>query len=334
MLKKLTAVFSALALSFLLMFPASASAPAGSYGAYKHVVIIGVDGAGTYFEKVDTPNFDRIFASGAVRYNARTELITVSAQNWGAMLTGVSCFNHGFTNDSLEKYERTSDTEYPSIFTIVHKAMPEAKLASVCNWSPINYGIIEKDIGADKINPGDDAAVADALCGYFNEGNKPALLFVQFDSVDGAGHEYGRESQQYADQIKTVDGYIGRVYDCMNSNGMLEDTLFIVVADHGHKAEGGHGGLSYDEAHVMLAVSGKTVIPGADMTYTIRNRDVAAIALYALGIEQPSHMTAVVPGNLFTGVGSYMRPMGDGIFVFLYKLAVYGVNALISLMPS
>ena len=333
MFKKFAAVFLALTLSFLLVIPASAATGTanGSYGAYKHVVIIGVDGAGTYFEKVDTPNFDRIFANSAVRYNARTELITVSAQNWGAMLTGVSCFNHGFTNDSLAKYERTSNTEYPSIFTIVHKVMPEAKLASVCNWSPINYGIIEKDIGVNKINPGDDAAVADALCGYFNGGNKPMLLFVQFDSVDEAGHEYGRESQQYADQIKTVDGYIGRVYDCMNSNGMLEDTLFIVVADHGHKAEGGHGGLSYDEAHVMLAVSGKTVIPNADMTFTTRNRDVAAIALYALGIAQPSYMTAVVPGNLFTGVNATMRPAGDGIFVFLYKLAVYGVNALISL---
>jgi len=235
------------------------------------------------------------------------------------------------TNDSLAKFERTGSTEYPSIFTIVHKNMPEAKLASVCNWSPINFGIIEKDIGVDKINPGDDAAVTDALCGYFNDGNDPALLFVQFDSVDGAGHEYGRESQQYADQIKIVDGYIGRIYDSMGSNGLLKDTLFIVVADHGHTAGGGHGGLSYDEAHVMLAVSGKTVKSQADMTYTTRNRDVSAIALYALGIQQPSYMTAVVPGNLFTDVNASKRPSGDGIFVFLYKLSVYGVNALISL---
>jgi len=95
MFKKFVAVFIALTLAVLLVFPASAVSDSaeGSYGAYKRVVIIGVDGAGTYFEKVATPNFDRIFANSAVRYNAKTEFITVSAQNWGAMLTGVSCFN-------------------------------------------------------------------------------------------------------------------------------------------------------------------------------------------------------------------------------------------------
>lgn len=336
MLKKAAAVFVSLILAALLPISAAAAAGTteGSFGAYKRVAIIGVDGAGTYFDEADTPNFDRIFADGAVRYNAKAEFITVSAQNWGAMLTGVSWVNHGFTNDSLSKYERASGTEYPSLFSIIHQNMPEAKLASVCNWSPINHGIVENDIGADRINPGDDAAVTDAVCGYFDEGNDPALLFVQFDSVDGAGHTYGHEGEGYTDQITLIDSYIGRIYDCMGSNGLLEDTLFIVVADHGHTKTGGHGGPSYEESHVTLAVSGKTVIPGADMTCQARNRDVAAIALYALGIEPPSHMTAVVPGNLFNDVGASPRPAGDGILVFLYKLAVYGINALASLITG
>ncbi len=32
-----------------------------SFGAYKHVYIIGIDGAGRFFKDADTPNFDRIF---------------------------------------------------------------------------------------------------------------------------------------------------------------------------------------------------------------------------------------------------------------------------------
>ena len=336
MFKKSLAIFIALTLVVLMVFPAFAAADSDtdSFGAYKHVVILGVDGAGTYFDKADTPNFDRIFAEGAVRYNAKTEFVTVSAQNWGSILTGVSCFNHGFTNTSLEKYERSSDTEYPSIFTVVRNSMPEAQLASICNWAPINFGIVENDIGVEKISLGDDEKVTAVICDYFNTGNNPALLFVQFDSVDEAGHSHGRGSQEYLNQITTVDGYIGQVYDCLDGNGLLDDTLFIVVADHGHMITGGHGGFSYEESHVTLAISGKTVISGADMTYCTRNRDVSAIALYALGIEQPSYMTSVVPGNLFTDVSSSTRPAGDGIFKFLYKLVIYGYNSLYALIDG
>ena len=32
----------------------------------KRVVLFGIDGAGTFFEKTPTPNIDRLFAKGAV----------------------------------------------------------------------------------------------------------------------------------------------------------------------------------------------------------------------------------------------------------------------------
>ena len=55
-----------------------------SFGAYKHVFIIGVDGAVAAYSKVSSPNIDRIFADYAYRHNAKTENITISAQNWGS----------------------------------------------------------------------------------------------------------------------------------------------------------------------------------------------------------------------------------------------------------
>ena len=42
-----------------------------SFGGYKHVFIIGVDGAGTYFEKDYMTNFHRIFENGAVGHSQR-----------------------------------------------------------------------------------------------------------------------------------------------------------------------------------------------------------------------------------------------------------------------
>ena len=301
-MKKVISVLLSLVLVALCAVPALAADKSDSFGAYKHVFIIGVDGAGRFFKDADTPNFDRIFANGAVDYTARAETVTVSAQNWGAMLTGVSYMQHGLTNEITGEKERASDTKYPSIFKYVRDADPDAELASIVNWGNINKGIIENDINVNKLYPGDDEAVTNAICDYFNAGNAPKLFFVQLDSVDHVGHGDGSKAESFFKQIETVDGYLGRIYDAIDANGLMENGLFIVVADHGHTIAGGHGGLTMRETNVTLAVAGKTVKAGGKMDRDTRNRDVAAIALYALGVERPEHMTSRLPANLFKDV--------------------------------
>ena len=300
-------------LSALLLFCCAAPALAAgddtaSFGGYKHVFIMGVDGAGRFFKDADTPNFDRIFKDGAVDYTARAETVTVSAQNWGAILTGVSYLKHGMTNDSTGALERSSDTKYPSIFTYVRRAMPDATLAGFCNWDNINHGIIENDINVYKDHAGSDEEVAAKIVDYLNAGNAPALLFTQFDSVDHVGHSLGSASEEYIKQIEAVDVLLGQVYDAIVANGLIDDSLFLVVADHGHTRPGGHGGLTMRETNVTLAAAGKTVVKGGSLDAITRNRDIAAIALYALGVERPEHMTSRLPANLFDGVAGEARP--------------------------
>ncbi|MBQ9552151.1 MAG: alkaline phosphatase family protein [Clostridia bacterium] len=306
-MKKLNICLLALVLTAGLVLPCFAAQTTAA--PYDRVFIIGVDGAGRFFNEADTPNFDRIFADGAVDYTARAEIITTSAQNWGAILTGVSYSTHALTNDILGSTERSSDTQYPTIFTYARRAFPDAELASFVNWNPINYGLIENDINVNKQHPGEDDAVTDAICDYFNAGNQPTLFFVQFDSVDHYGHESGSTSEAFINQIEVIDGYLGRIYDTAESNGLLENALFIVVADHGHTRTGGHGGLTMRETNVTLAVSGKGVVKGSSLDSIARNRDVAAIALYALGIERPAYMTSRIPANLFEGVKGETRPI-------------------------
>ncbi len=312
-MKKILSVLLSVLLIAMCALPAFAAEAEDTFGAYDHVFIIGVDGAGRFFRDANTPNFDRIFADGAVDYTARAETITVSAQNWGAMLTGVSYLQHGLTNGITGEQERSSDTKYPSIFTYARQAFPDAELASIVNWGNINKGIIENDINVNKQYPGDDEAVTNAICDYFNAGNQPALFFVQLDSVDHVGHGDGSKADSFFAQIETVDGYIGRIYDAIDANGLMENGLFIVVADHGHATAGGHGGLTMRETNVTLAVAGKTVKSGGKMDADTRNRDVAAIALYALGIERPDYMTSRLPADLFKDVKGEIRPISKDI---------------------
>lgn len=309
-MKKIIALILCFALVLPLCFTVSATDSGEStYGAYKHVFIIGIDGAGTFFEKDYMENFHRIFADGAVKYGARTETKTDSGPNWTSILTGVSYFKHGAENGVVDGDQKRVFKRYPSIFSVVHDAMPDAELASINNWASINIGIVEDDIGATKITVGPDSATVDAIVNYFNEGHAPAVFFTQLDEVDGAGHAYGSSSKEYEEAMKAADGYIGTIYDCLEENGLLEDGLFIVTADHGHKATGGHGRFSKIESYSTIAVKGKTVVAGGSMDSDVKLRDIAAISLYALGVKPTEwSFSARVPGNLFTDVKGQVRP--------------------------
>ena len=307
-MKKILAVSLALVLAFCCMSTAFA-ADSASFGAYKRVFIIGIDGAGRFIKDADTPNFDRIFKDGAVNYTARAETKTDSGPNWGAILTGASIRKTKLQNGTVGSLPRTSDTKYPTVFNIVRQAMPDAELASFVHWNAVNFGIIENDIGVTEVNVTDDKALTDEICAYFDAGNQPTLFFVQLDEVDGAGHGHGSKSAEYFEALERADGYLGSIYDAAQRNGLLDDALFIVTADHGHTVKGGHGHLSMRETNVTVALSGKTVVPGGKLDATTRNRDIAAMTLYALGVDRPNSMTARIPANAFTDVRGEMRPL-------------------------
>lgn len=272
---------------------------------YKYVVVIGVDGAGSFFRNADTPNIDTIFANGATTYDCLTADPTISAQCWGSLLHGVTPSVHGLTNSVVSSTAYPSDSKYPSFFRVIRENDENAILASFCNWNPINVGIIENNIDAYKVGGISDSNLTDEIIKYLGS-NNPTALFVQFDEADGAGHSYGYGSASQLAKISEIDGYIGRIYDAYEQNGILDETLFIVTSDHGG-AGTSHGGLSDAEKYVMFAATGQNVQNGTIGDMEIR--DTAAIVLYALGYECPETWTARVPSGLFEGVTAGDRPV-------------------------
>ena len=326
MMKKWLALLLTLLLVVTFASPALALQRKCSFGGYKHVIIVGVDGAGTYFEKDYMTNFHRIFADGAVRYGVRTETKTDSGPNWTSILTGVSYFKHGAENGVVEGSEERKFPRYPSIFSYVRKAMPDAELASFCNWGAINVGVVEDDLGINKQNIAPDQDLTKKVVEYLDAGNCPTLFFVHLGDVDEAGHGYGSSSAEYETAMKNTDTYIAEIYAAVERAGLMEDGLFLVTADHGHKPTGGHGRFSMIESLSTIAVKGKTVKSGGTLDCDTKLRDVAAIALYALGIRCTAwHFSARVPANCFSDVLGQPRPvyrdvidMLCGTFMWVY----------------
>lgn len=271
---------------------------------YSHVVVIGVDGAGSWFKDADTPNFDKIFENGAVIYKALSSKPTISAECWGSMLIGVGPEIHGLTNDVVSSTPYDVKSPFPSVFRRIREAYPDAVLGSYCDWNPITHGIVENNIGVSHATA-HDTDLTPIVCDYILE-KKPDFLFIHFDSVDGAGHSTGYGLPAFIKRINEVDKLIGNVYSAVKKAGMLEETLFIVIADHGgtndENNHGSHGGWTDEEKYVTFAATGKGVNKTEIEEMNIR--DLAAIVLYAMGIESPEFnengWTSQIPKDLFT----------------------------------
>ena len=271
---------------------------------YSHVIVVGIDGAGAFIKNADTPAFDRIFADGAVTFDAIASRPSISAECWGSMLLGVGPEVHGLTNAVICSTEYPTDSLYPSLFKRISSVMPNAELGSYCDWNPITAGIIEKDVEISTATER-DTGLAPMICDYIRE-KKPMFLFVQFDSVDGVGHRNGYGTEPHLKRISEVDLLVGDIYSAIGEAGILDDTLFIVISDHGgtppdENGCGDHGGWTDGEKYVTFAFSGKTVKKGTVPNANIR--DLAAVVLYALGIDAPhfdeNGWTSQIPAGVF-----------------------------------
>lgn len=270
-----------------------------SKGAYKHVVILGVDGAGAWFSESVTPNTFAISSEGASAYDVVTSFPTISGECWGSMLHGVLPEDHKLNNNIVSTVPYDHDSPYPSIFRVIREADPDAPLASFSHWNPINFGIVENNLGVVE-GTGSDPEVTNQILAYL-ENNAPTLLFIQYDSVDGGGHANGYGTPGHLAALTAVDAMIKDVYAAYEKKGILDDTLFIITADHGGTPGGSHGGDTPAERRVFLGIHGKTVIPGSIIA-DAEIRDIPAIAAYALGLEAPATWTGTVPAGIFPEV--------------------------------
>jgi hypothetical protein len=112
------------------------------------------------------------------------------------------------------------------------------------------------------------------------ESLKPGFLLLHLPDLDEAGHAYGAASKQYAAAAARIDTDLSVLVNA------LEDghTTFVIVADHGHTAAGGHGGWEPEVVQVPAVLAGSGVALGSG---TGRLEDLAPTVAGIAGWPSP-----------------------------------------------
>ncbi|MCK9547942.1 MAG: alkaline phosphatase family protein [Sphaerochaeta sp.] len=86
-----------------------------------------------------------------------------------------------------------------------------------------------------KVQPAEDRFSA-TVAAQIIERFKPNLLLTHPAFVDTARHHHGLFGPEVTEAVRTVDGFVGLLIEAADRAGILEETNFIVLGDHGHLA--------------------------------------------------------------------------------------------------
>ena len=107
-----------------------------------------------------------------------------------------------------------------------------------------------------------------------------------FDSPDVEGHGQGWGSETYMSRLEVMDAYIAQIIEATKEAGMYDETLFMVVSDHGGIGTG-HGSTSMSEMEAPLVFYGAGVKKGHQIQSSVVRYDTAPTIAYIFGAKTP-----------------------------------------------
>lgn len=241
----------------LLVACSAAQAQAGQ----EKTLIIGIDGVQlSQYERLGPDanlhrlSYAKAYAGGVI--GKPTQQPTLSGPSWITLLTGVWADKHGvMSNDAQWRL----DPRYPSVLKRLRQARPDAHIASVVNWSPINGAFLADEVAAfDVVESGlSDDRVVERVTAILS--STPAdLTFAHLDEPDSVAHEYCF-GDAYQTALANSDRRLGMLLDQVQARQQRlpkERWLVLLTTDHGRDPAGcGHGGQSESEKTVFIAAN-------------------------------------------------------------------------------
>ncbi len=220
----------------------------------RKVLILGIDGCRhDALQAANTPHIDQLTDNSLHSFHSTTQAPTWSGVGWSSMLTGVWGEKHGVSDNS---FSGNNFNTYPHIFNRIKEVNPDLYLSSICQWGPINDNVTDQGDNIQNVDSGQgvvDLAVEQLAITDLD------VMFLHFDDVDHAGHDYGfsPDVPEYIEAIEGVDTHIGDVMNALNARPTIDQENWLVVISTDHGGIGtSHGGSSVIERNIFIIFSG------------------------------------------------------------------------------
>ena len=260
-----------------------------------HVLVVGIDGWGSYSlpKAQNIPNIRSLMQQGCYTLHDRSVLPSSSAVNWASMFNGSCPELHGYTTwnsktPEIPSSELGEHLVFPSIFTLLRRARPEAVIGCIAEWDGIKHVVDTLAIDNYSIAEGweNDNEKLCRMAEQFITERRPTLFAVCWDQLDHTGHAIGHDTPEYYQTLAHLDTLIGRLIQSLKTAGIYDDTVIIVTADHGGK-EKGHGGKDLLEMEHPFIICGKGIRQGAVIPGTLMQYDTAATIAHIFSLTTP-----------------------------------------------
>ncbi len=258
-----------------------------------YVLVIGVDGVRFDFLGPDTT--PSVWALGQAGFLAPVPVDeatpTWSGPCWATIATGTGVAGHGITGNDLTGHRLA---EHPDFVTRATRAGLPTLLA-VSGWPPLarpeDGGPLFAEATRSEFTAvpqagpaawdAADEATAERAAAILAGEPAPRVSFVYLGAVDFAGHATGAGAA-YRAALTAADRRVGRLVAAAGTRppGPGEDWTIVVVTDHGHLDEGGHGGREPEVTTAWAAAAGPGIRPDAAPRIT-RQDEVAPLVLAA-----------------------------------------------------
>jgi len=184
---------------------------------------------------------------------------TWSGPSWSTILTGATIAEHGITDNS---FVGSTLARHPDLLSRAFYADQSTTTFAAAAWPPLvdphGLGPViherreQKQAGLHHVVVRDgetygyrtaDADIAQASLWMLHHIG-PDASFIYLCEADEAAHGHGARSPEYGAALSRVNAHLDSLVAVLTDRQSREEEewLIVVVTDHGHLDEGGHGG--------------------------------------------------------------------------------------------
>ena len=216
------------------------------------VVLISVDGfKPDYFERTDTPHFDRLIQDGVLADYLIPVFPTLTFTNHYSIVTGLYPENHGILSNTM--YDPEWDVTFslgnreelvkgrwyegePLWVTAENQGVRTASMfwvgseAEISGVRPTRWNDYDSRLSHEQR--------IDSVITWLSleDETRPDFITLYFSRIDSEGHRHGPDSEEVTRAIADMDADFGYFISELERTGLWDSTNLIIVSDHGMAA--------------------------------------------------------------------------------------------------